>query len=170
MGAFYVESAASAGHPLAIAGVLLSVGSIAGIVSRLALGWLADRLPFDPLRVAGAMMILGTVGFFLVGYASGPGWLVLGTIVAFASGWGWPGLMQLGVVSEHMRAPAAASGIWHAGALTGGLLGPIVFGQIVTALGYRTAWSVVALVALGGGSLLLFGRRGEVAAIGVEDV
>jgi predicted MFS family arabinose efflux permease len=160
MSAFYVESAASAGQPLAVAGVLLSVGSVAGIGSRLAVGWLADRLPFDPLRVAGAMMMLGTTGFLVLGYTTGPGWLVLGTVVAFASGWGWPGLMQLAVVSEHMRAPAAASGIAHAGGLTGGLVGPIVFGQIVTALGYRTAWSVVAMVALGGGSLLLFERRG----------
>jgi hypothetical protein len=75
------------------------------------------------------------------------------------------------VVSEHMRAPAAASGIAHAGALTGGLLGPILFGQIVSALGYRPAWTVVAGVALCGGSLLLFERRGVVNALvsaGVE--
>ena len=165
MGAFYVESAASAGHPLAIAGVLLSVGSVSGIVTRLSLGWLADRFTFDPLRIAGAMMTLGTVGFLVLGHTRGLGWLVVGTVVAFASGWGWPGLLQLAVVSEHMRTPAAASGIAHAGALTGGLLGPIVFGQIVSALGYRPAWTAVAAVALCGGSLLLFERRGVVRTV-----
>jgi predicted MFS family arabinose efflux permease len=171
MGAFYVESAASAGHPLAIAGVLLSVGSISGIVTRLGVGWLADRLTFDPLRVAGAMMMLGTVGFGVLGHTRGLGWLMTGTVLAFASGWGWPGLLQLAVVSEHMRAPAAASGIAHAGALTGGLLGPVMFGQIVSALGYRPAWTAVAAVALCGGSLLLFERRGAIRAVasaGVE--
>lgn len=171
MGAFYVESAASAGHPLATAGVLLSVGSVVGIVTRLVLGWLADRVTFDPLRVVGAMMLLGTVGFGVLGHTRGPGWLVAGTVVAFASGWGWPGLLHMAVVSEHMRAPAAASGIVHAGALTGGLLGPIAFGQIVSALGYRPAWTAVAAAALCGGSLLLFERRGAVhtvAPAGVE--
>lgn len=170
MGAFYVESV-SARQPLALAGVLLSVGSISGIATRLGLGWAADRVTFDPLWVVGAMMMLGTVGFLVLGYTSGVGWLVVGTVVAFAAGWGWPGLIQLAVVSEHMRAPAAASGIAHAGALTGGLLGPIVFGQIVTAVGYRTAWTAVAAVALCGGGLLLYERRGRrraVAPAGVE--
>jgi predicted MFS family arabinose efflux permease len=165
MGAFYVESAASAGHPLALAGVLLSVGSIAGIAIRLGLGAAADRLRFDPLRVVGGMMMLGTAGFLVLGYTRGVAWLVVGTLVAFTAGWGWPGLIQLAVVSEHMRAPAAASGIAHAGALTGGLLGPIVFGQIVTAAGYQAAWTAVAAVALCGGSLLWYERRGVQRAV-----
>ncbi len=159
MGAFYVESAVSNGQQLALAGLMLSFGSIAGILTRLGLGWFADRSAFDPLRVAGAMMVVGTLGFLVLGYGEGVGALLVGTLLAFSAGWGWPGLMQLAVVSEHLQAPASASGIAHAGALSGGLIGPIAFGWVVAQLGYTTGWTMVAVVAFCGGSLLLFERR-----------
>lgn len=159
MGAFYVESAVAGGQPLAAAGLLLSLGSVTGIITRLTLGWLADRHSFDPLRVVGGMMIVGTIGFLVLAYGGGFTLLLAGTLLAFTAGWGWPGLMQLAVVSEHLHAPAAASGIAHSGALSGGLVGPIAFGAVVARYGYTTGWRMVAVVALCGGSLLLFERH-----------
>lgn len=159
MGAFYVESAVSSGERLALAGLLLSFGSICGIITRLAVGWVADRTTFDPLRMVGLMLISGTAGYLMLGHTAGTGLLVVGTFVAFAGGWGWPGLMQLAVVQDHMGAPAAASGIAHAGALTGGLIGPITFGWVVSTRGYSTAWSAVSVVALVAGCVLLWERR-----------
>lgn len=159
MGAFYVESAVSGGERLAVAGLLLSFGSITGIVTRITLGWLADRSAFDPLRMVGAMMVVGTLGFLGLGYGNGSVALFFATLLAFTAGWGWPGLMQLAVVSEHLHAPAAASGIAHSGALSGGLIGPIVFGWVVSRYGYTTGWTMVAAVAFCGGALLLFERR-----------
>lgn len=159
MGAFYVESAVSSGERLALAGLLLSFGSICGIITRLVMGWIADRTTVDPLRMVGLMLISGTVGYLVLGHTAGTGLLVLGTVIAFAGGWGWPGLMQLAVVQDHMGAPAAASGIAHAGALTGGLIGPVTFGWLVSTAGYRTAWSAVSVVALVAGCVLLWERR-----------
>lgn len=159
MGAFYVESAVSSGERLALAGLLLSFGSICGIIMRLAMGWIADRTAVDPLRMVGLMLIGGTVGYLMLGHTAGTGLLVVGTAVAFAGGWGWPGLMQLAVVQDHMGAPAAASGIAHAGALTGGLIGPITFGWVVSTMGYRTAWSAASVVAMLAGCVLLWERR-----------
>jgi predicted MFS family arabinose efflux permease len=159
MGAFYVESAVAGGTPLGIAGLLLSLGSVTGIGTRLGMGWLADRNLFDPVRMVGAMMVVGTLGFLALGHLEGFGVLLVATVVAFAAGWGWPGLMQFAVVEDHLHAPAAASGIAHSGSLTGGLVGPIVFGWVVSRAGYATGWTMVTCVALFGGSLLLFERR-----------
>ena len=165
MGAFYVESAVDGGQQLALAGLLLSFGSITGIATRLGLGWMADRFTFDPLRMVGAMMVVGTLGFLALGYGTGTGVLVIATFFAFAVGWGWPGLMQLAVVEGNLHAPAAASGIAHSGALSGGLIGPIVFGWLVSRFGYTTGWTMVAAVALCGGTLLLFERRSAAVTV-----
>lgn len=159
MGAFYVESAVRAGQGLATAGLLLSFGSVCGITVRLATGWLADRNAWDPLRMAAGLLVAGTTGYLLLGYVPATAGLVLGTVIAFGAGWGWNGLMQLAVVQDHMGAPGAASGIAHAGALSGGLFGPITFGWIVATRGYVTAWTVVAAAALVAGTLLWRARR-----------
>lgn len=159
LGAFFVESAVASGQRLAIAGLLLSFGSVAGIATRLATGWLADRSSLEPRSIAAAMLTAGTAGYLVLGHASGSGWLILGTLVAFTGGWGWPGLMYLAVVQDHMGAPAAASGIAHAGALTGGLVGPITFGWIVSTRGYPTAWTAVSAAALLAGGVLWWDRR-----------
>lgn len=161
MGAFFVESAVSRGHDLALSGLLLSLGSVTGIMARMSSGWLADRLSFDPLKAVGTMMVLGTSGFLLLAHGRGLGLLIVATLVAFAAGWGWPGLMQMAVVSEHLHAPGAASGIAHAGALTGGLVGPVVFGWVVSEMGYTVGWTMVAGAALVGGLMLLYERRGS---------
>ncbi|MPZ72616.1 MAG: MFS transporter [Nitriliruptorales bacterium] len=170
MGAFFVESAVWRGQGLAAAGLLLSLGSLTGIITRLGVGWLADRAVFDPLKVVGGMLVVGTSGFLYLAYGSGTAALVVATIVAFAAGWGWPGLLQVAVVSENMHAPAAASGIAHAGTLTGGLIGPVVFGWLVARAGYPVAWTMVAAVAFCGGWLLLYERRRSArAAAGNEE-
>jgi predicted MFS family arabinose efflux permease len=159
MGAFYVESAVAGGEDLALAGLLLSLGSACGIAVRLLGGWLCDRRMATPLRLAGLMVLSGTVGYLLFAYVGGTPALVVATLIAYAGGWGWPGLLQLAAVQDHLGAPAAASGIVHAGALTGGLVGPIAFGWVVSTVGYGPAWTGIAVVAAAAGTLLLTQRR-----------
>ncbi|MQA80100.1 MAG: MFS transporter [Streptosporangiales bacterium] len=161
LGAFYVESTVASGRSLATAGLLLSCASVAGIVTRLVGGWLAGRRSTRSLRAAGLMMATGTLGLVLLAFGSGTAALVVATLVAFVAGWGWPGLLQLGIVQAHMRTPAAASGVVHSGALTGGLVGPVVFGLVAAEHGFTPAWLMVAAVGLLGGCLLL--REGRTA-------
>jgi MFS family permease len=159
LGAFYVESLVASGQGLGAAGLLLSWCSVGGLISRFVGGWYADVRPGDPLRSAGRMIALGTVGILGLAYLHGTVWIVLASVLSFSAGWGWPGLLQLGVVRDHMDAPGAASGIAHAGALVGGLVGPVAFGWMAGAHGYQLAWTVTSLVALAGGFLLLWERH-----------
>lgn len=167
LGAFFVESVVASGQRLAVAGLLLSWCSVGGLMSRFLGGWYADLHPGDPLRSAGRMMVLGTVGILGLAYLHGTVWLVVASLVAFGAGWGWPGLLQLGVVRDHMDAPGAASGIAHAGALLGGLVGPVAFGWMVSVRGYELAWTVTSSVALAGGCLLLWERRRAASLLAV---
>jgi hypothetical protein len=104
-----------AGLNVGTAGLLLALGSAFGITVRVAFGHLADGMTGGRLRLVAAMLGLGVVGYVLL--ATGvSSLLVLGTLLAFGAGWGWPGLFNFAVVLTSPRAPAAATGITQTGA------------------------------------------------------
>lgn len=158
LGAFLVESAVSGGVAPARAGLLLAVGSALGVVLRLFVGWQADARDGRHLDVVAVMLGSGAAGMALLATGSGLG-LVPGTVLAFALGWGWPGLLNLAVVRLHPAAPAAATSVSQAGVFAGGALGPISFGLLVQTWSYRVAWSAAALVLLT--AALLMKRGGD---------
>jgi MFS family permease len=158
LGAFLVESSVAAGMRVETAGLLLAAGSAVNIAVRVAFGHLADGMSGGRLLLVCGMLGIGVVGFVLL--ASGEsGLIVPGALLAFAAGWGWPGLVNFAVVKTSPNAPAAATGITQTGASGGAALGPLLFGLVAEAASYDAAWLVsgaVALVALGA---ILIGRR-----------
>ncbi len=81
--------------------------------------------------------------FLLLGVASGAGFVVL-VLAAFATGWGWPGLMTFTVVNANTGTAATSSGITQAGIFFGAGAGPIVLGVVVDRWGFDVIWLVVA--------------------------
>jgi len=67
---------------------------------------------------------------------------VLGTFVAFALGWGWPGLFNLAVVDLNRHAPGAATGVTQTGIYVGAAAGPAAYGLLSHEIGYSGAWAV----------------------------
>ena len=65
---------------------------------------------------------------------------VLGALVAFTLGWGWPGLFNLAVVDRNRETPGSASGVSQTGIYVGAALGPAAFGALRRVPGYGTAW------------------------------
>ncbi len=158
--AFFVLSAVDAGVATATAGVLLAIGGAAGIVARLSVGWLADRRGAGHLRFVAGMLALGAVGYILLAASSlGTAVIAAGAVLAFAAGWGWPGVTLLTTVRLFPSAPGAASGMILAGAASGGVIGPPVIGIVARAFGFTWAWCVVALLATAGATLMLVCRR-----------
>ncbi|QIN79914.1 MFS transporter [Rubrobacter marinus] len=158
LGAFVVESAVSTGVEVGTAGLLLALGSGVGIVVRVVAGHLADGMTGGRLRLVAGMLVLGTAGFAML--ASGaPGLLVVGVVLAFGAGWGWPGLFNFAIVKSSPKAPAAATGITQTGASGGAALGPLLFGYTVEATSFGTAWIATAAVALLSAAAILAGRR-----------
>jgi hypothetical protein len=88
-----------------------------------------------------------------------PALVVPGVLLAFAAGWGWPGLFNFAVVRSNPGAPAAATGVTQTGASGGAAVGPVLFGVVVEAAGYGTAWLVSGALALAALVAILAGRR-----------
>jgi predicted MFS family arabinose efflux permease len=84
---------------------------------------------------------------------------VIGTLLAFGAGWGWPGLFNFAVVRSNPGAPAAATGITQTGASAGAALGPLLFGVVVQGTSYGVAWLFCGAMALAALVAILLGRR-----------
>ena len=57
---------------------------------------------------------------------------VLGALVAFTLGWGWPGLFNLAVVDSNRETPGSASGVSQTGIYAGAAFGPAAFGALAS--------------------------------------
>ena len=159
MGTFYVESAVDRGIEPNVAGGLLVVGSVCGIVGRLITGHLADQRVGGHVHRVAALLTGGAIGFVVLGSASTTTGLVLGTAVAFGAGWGWTGLLHFAVVRANRAAPATATGIAQTGLYLGGSIGPLAFGAVVQSTGFDVAWSVAAGAMVGGALLMVAGNH-----------
>lgn len=149
LGSFYVEFAVASGTELGMAGCLLAVGSVLCIAARLSWGWLADRRDGNNIVFIMRLMGIGGLSYLAMGAVTSPTLLQLATLIAFATAWGWPGLMLYTTVRLSSQAPAAATAIVLSGAFVGGTVGPVVFGLLVEYGSYQLAWSAAA------GSLLV---------------
>jgi predicted MFS family arabinose efflux permease len=148
LGAYLVASAVDVGIEEGTAGVLAAMGSAVSLAVRVSLGARADRRRAYGLETVVLLLLAGSAGFALMGvHAIAP--FVGGALVAFALGWGWPGLFNLAVVTGHRETPGSASGVSQTGIYVGAAGGPAAFGALSSGLGYGTAWLAVA------GSMLL---------------
>lgn len=159
LGSFLVESAVAVGLGEAAAGTLLAVVSAVSVAARLALGRRADTREGGHLRTVATLLIGGVAGFALLAAAGSPGPLVAGALLAFASGWAWPGLFNFAVINENRAAPATATGVTLTGAYLGSALGPLAFGLVAQELSYGVAWLGSAAFALASAAAVLTARR-----------
>jgi predicted MFS family arabinose efflux permease len=159
LGAYLVASAVDAGIDEGAAGLLAALGSALSLLVRVVVGIRADRrLDYGFASIA-VLLVAGAGGFGLLATET-PAPFVVGALLAFALGWGWPGLFNLAVVDRHREAPGAATGISQSGIYVGAAGGPAAFGAISAAAGYAAAWGAAAGLALSGAAVIaLAGRR-----------
>jgi len=156
---FTVVSAVTSGVAPSHAGLLLMFGSLASISVRVTSGWFADRLGRGSLLLAGGLAGIGAVGYFGLSGASVGLSIAIFTLLAYAGGWGYQGLTLLAVARTNPNAPGAAMGIFRVGPSLGGIIGPLVFGGLVEASGFGSAWLAASLAALASSVILLTTRR-----------
>jgi len=162
LGAHMVASAVDAGISEARAGLLVAAASAGCLILRVSLGERADRRADYGFLPVAVLLAAGSLGYVLI--ASGqPTLLVIGAVVAFCLGWGWPGLFNLAVVDRHREAAASATGITQSGIYVGASAGPALFGLTVAQTSYGTAWAVIAVMALAGAAAFLAAGRGLTA-------
>jgi len=154
---FLTESGVAMGLGESAAGLLLATGSVAGIVARVGAGVHADRDRGPQLHLIAAMLAVGAVTMAVGALGTTPA-LVVGTVGAFAAGWGWSGLLFLSLVRLTPHAPGAAAGVGLAGLGVGNAIGPLAFGATASATSFATAWLVAAATAATAAMLMLAAR------------
>lgn len=152
--AYLVISLTESGLDPTAAAVLYGSANAGGILVRLAGGSFAQRTATDGFAPVAVLMILGGIGAVLLGTELLP-LLVLGSVLAFSLGWGWPGLLFYAVMKARPDAPAAATAIVQAGGLGGAALGPLVAGWVVGQAGWTVTWMVIGGLAVLGGTIVL---------------
>jgi predicted MFS family arabinose efflux permease len=159
LGAYLVASAVDVGIAEGAAGALAAAGSATSLLVRVALGHRADRRRDYGFSTMVALLVAGAGGFGLLAVGE-PAPFVAGALVAFALGWGWPGLFNLAVVDLHREAPGAASGISQTGIYVGAAAGPALYGLLSAEIGYPAAWGVAGgLSLLAAGAVAYAARR-----------
>ncbi|PPF80879.1 MFS transporter [Pseudoclavibacter sp. RFBJ3] len=147
IGAFTVTTAIGVGYTAAVAGLLLSLGSLANIIARPLAGWLADRGIGGTLTTVSLMMLSGAIG--LGGMALALPWsFAIGVVLAFGLGWGWSGLLHYAVSNAVPRFAAQATGLVQSGAYIGSAAGPFAMGFVFEYFGPTTGWLAAAGIAL----------------------
>ncbi len=159
---FITSGAEASGLEPGVAGLVLSVGSLVGVVSRLFQGWQVDRKGILPIQRLVWLYALGSLGVLVLAVDI-PLTYLLAPLPAFAFGWAWPGLFNLSVVRNNPSAPAAATGISQVGVFVGAALGPALGGVIIDNAGYRALW-LFGAATLFVGSLLAMYLRSRIRA------
>ena len=159
LGAFLVDAAVDGGIAEIRAGLIAASASAAGLLSRVGLGWWADRHPVSSrYRTISLALLLGSPGFLLLATGTSPAY-VIGALLAYVLGWGWTGLFHYTVVSQNPTAPAASTGVIQTGLSLGAGLGPLVLGNVAERTSYPTAWVTASILSLVGALLFEIGRR-----------
>jgi MFS family permease len=158
LGAYLVASAVDAGIAEGAAGLLAAAGSATSLLARVALGERADRRRDYGFAAVVALLAAGSGGFALLATGEAAPF-VLGTFVAFALGWGWPGLFNLAVVDLNRNAPGAATGVTQTGIYVGAAAGPGIFGLLSAEAGYSAAWAASGGLCLAGALAFAYGSR-----------
>jgi predicted MFS family arabinose efflux permease len=139
MGTFVTVSAVGVGYSEAAAGLVLSLGSAAGLAVRLAAGAVADRAQPDLLRMVAAMLGLGGLGYLLLALGQPVAFLV-GLVLGFGAGWAWPGVFNFAVAARFPDRVATATSVTQTGVYLGAGGGPLLFGLVAEHSGTVAAW------------------------------
>lgn len=154
---FITSGAEASGLSPGVAGLVLSLGSLVGVISRLVQGLEVDRRGILPIQRLVWLFGLGGVGVLVLA-VDVPATYLIAPIPAFAFGWAWPGLFNLSVIRNNPSAPAAATGISQVGVFTGAALGPALGGVIIDNGSYRLLWLFGATTLLIGSALAMYLR------------
>jgi MFS family permease len=163
LGFFVTDLVDGLGHSLQEAGIAFAVLQGAGVVARIVMGWVADRLG-AALRTLRILAGAAAAGALLAG-AFAPAWPIwsihaAAIVMGFtATSWNGLYLAEVARVAPPGRIGEATSGATFL-AFIGYVLGPVAFAALVAATGsYRIAFLTTALIPASGLALLLRGSR-----------
>lgn len=155
---FLTTAAEEAGYRPETAGLLLSLGGVIMIASRLTWGLVADRRQFNRFVGVAGSLAVGSLAFLAFAQGTQTS-IAIGTVLIFGIGWSWPGLLLLGVLEQHPHEPGAATAVMQTGIRLGALASPIAFGALADGPGFAWAWRFSFVLALSSAALMALASR-----------
>ncbi len=161
--------------PVVVAGLVLAIVQLSGVVGRPGFGFLSDRLMNGRRRgLFIVVSVLATAMCVLIAlFGIHLSWLIYPILVILGlSSFGFGGLW-LAMLSEHVGQGSVgkATGFGVAIATAGAVIGPIIFGMILDQSGsYRTAWFSLALTGVLGVVSLILARERKPTGQGWSEV
>ena len=139
---FLVASLVADGFSDGSAGWLQFGGSLISIAARAGYGLISDRTGAKGFGLVATLFGIGAIVYAAWIPSTGA---VLGALVilAYATGWGWPGLLTYSVVNANPTTAAASSGISQSGVFAGAALGPLIIGQIIERASFDASWAFI---------------------------
>lgn len=151
MGFFTLTCVHVAGYALPLAIGIFTVSQFAAIAGRLSWGWLSDHLfggsRMLPLAVVCVLVALIALAISALDQSS-PGWMVVALAIALGfTAEGWLGVGVIGFAEiggeEHSGSSLGVGLTWT---LLAGAITPALFGAIIEAHGFSTAWRWLSLL------------------------
>jgi MFS family permease len=158
LGTYLVASAVDIGIAEGTAGLLAALGSGTSLVVRVLAGRRADRRHDYGFGGVVFLLVVGSVGFVLLASDAAPAFVV-GAVLAFSLGWGWPGIFNLAVVHSHRDSPGAATGVSQTGIYLGAAGGPALVGVLAQEIGYSATWAAMAALMLVSAGVMALAAR-----------
>lgn len=162
LGTYLVSAALARGFTEEAAGWLQFSGAAISITTRIVVGHLTDRYRWSGFAGIAMLTGVGAVVFALMPVSASL-WFAALVILAYATGWGWPGLMTYTVVDANRGSVASSSSITQAGVFVGAGAGPLVLGFVIDRGSFDAAWLTVSTALLG--STIIVGMLGSRMAV-----
>lgn len=153
----------TAGLDLVLAGALLSASQLAGVAGRLGWGFIADRVSSPRLLLLGIAFLMAVAAGLMSLFTAAWPLAAIATVVILmgATASGWNGVFLAEIIRD---VSPTEVGLATSGSLMftflGIVLGPSLFGALVSSIGFPKAYIVMGVAVLLGGILGVF-KRGE---------
>lgn len=169
LGAYTVSTAVASGMSEGAAGILVAIGSVVGLASRVLVGGWSDRRRGSQLDLVNWMLIVGGVGFLMLGVLNK--WVMLIAVpVSFATGWAWLGSYNLAMVRLNPVAPGAAVGVTQTGAFVGAIVGPAGLGFLAEEYSFTVIWIAAAIASFMSATIIFILRRFMLKELGHREL
>jgi MFS family permease len=139
LGGYLIISLTDSGFSLTAASFIAAVSSVANIIVRIIAGVAADRGKKSPYRYLEFMFVFGMIGtLFLLTNINAI--QIIGSILAYAGGWGWAGLLHYVTGAAYPGKERQATAVSQMGVSLGASFGPLIFGCLFSYAGAQIAW------------------------------
>ena len=136
-------SNAEAGLNPAQSSVTLILASSSSLITRFVVMLYMDRTKIDSIRICIGMMFIGSLGLFGLS-TMGKGIITFSSIISYAFGWGWIGLITYKMLRVSDGNLGSNVGLVQAAAAIGSISGPILLGAAYEISGFQLMWRLSA--------------------------